>query len=336
VTRSKWRSLLGKGLLGVSLLCAASALVEHVLEVQETARLTANDTFYPVDGKQVRYHLTGAGAPGPTIVLICGMMASFEQWDDVQTQLGTFAPVIAYDRGGMGFSDGSSEAHDAKAQADELDALLHAPGLAPPFVLVSFSSGSVVARIFAAEHPDLVKGLVFVDPMVPEASEAIPASRRVSYLRKFIRLVVRGSVESLFGVLRLQRLIARRHEPPPSPLAERTDAVLWSYHHWRATTRDVLDLQRSADEAIAAPWFGNSVPVGVLSATNPDESELTRLTVVQQHELAAKSAHGIFKAAGHLDHGKILNNPAVSRFIVDLTRTIVTEARDIPGAAPPP
>lgn len=140
------------------------------------------------------------------------------------------APVVSYDRGGMGFSDDSSESHDARAQASELDALLHVPNLSPPFVIVSFSSGSLVARIFAAEHRDVVKGLVFVDPMVPEASEAMPTNRRVTYMRKFIRLVVTGFVGSLFGFSRVRRLIARRSETI-SPLVERTDAVLWSFHH---------------------------------------------------------------------------------------------------------
>jgi pimeloyl-ACP methyl ester carboxylesterase len=315
-------------------LCVVTALLEHVLEVRDATRLTAGDTFYPVQRKKVRYRLTGADKPGPTVVLINGMMASLEQWDDIQTALSTDAPVVTYDRGGMGFSDGS-DAHDARAQADELAGLLHAPNLSPPFVVVSFSSGSLVARVFAAEHPDLTAGLVFLDPMVPEAVESMPADRRVTYMRKYVRLVLRGVVESFFGYLRLQRLVGRRHDAAPSLLSERTDAVLWSFHHWLATTGDILDLQRSSEEAMATPWFG-ATPLGVLSATDPAENELSRRVFAGQEELATKSTHGVFRAGGHFDHGKILNDPTLSRAIVDLIRAIVAETHATKGAAASP
>lgn len=47
VTQSKWRSLWRRGLIGVFALSLASAGLEHMLEIRETARLTASDTFYP-------------------------------------------------------------------------------------------------------------------------------------------------------------------------------------------------------------------------------------------------------------------------------------------------
>lgn len=65
----------------------------------------------------------------------------------------------------------------------------------------------------------------------------------------------------------------------------------------------------------------------MLSATNPDENALAGLVFAHQRALATQSAQGIFRSAGHLDHGKVLNDPTVSRLIVDLTRTIVIEAR---------
>lgn len=48
--------------------------------------------------------------------------------------------------------------------ADELFAVLQAAKIAPPYVLAGHSIGCQVARIFASKHPNLVKGILFIDP----------------------------------------------------------------------------------------------------------------------------------------------------------------------------
>src|ERR1700679_305179 len=156
--RTRWRGLAFKSLFLVLGLCAVSALIEHVLERWDMARLTAGDTFYTTQGGRIRYHLTGEHNPGPTLVLLDGTTASLEQWEGVQAALSTESPVISYDRGGTGFSDPANE-HGASADADELDQLLHAPEIRGPFVLVSYSSSSMMAAVFAARHHDVVKGI---------------------------------------------------------------------------------------------------------------------------------------------------------------------------------
>ena len=46
---------------------------------------------------------------------------------------------------------------------DDLVALLKAADIPGPYVLVAHSFGGTIARVFAGEHPDEVKGIVFVD-----------------------------------------------------------------------------------------------------------------------------------------------------------------------------
>ena len=51
--------------------------------------------------------------------------------------------------------------------ADDLQAILDALDMPGPYVLAAHSFAGNIARVFAAEHPDDVKGIVFVDVLSP-------------------------------------------------------------------------------------------------------------------------------------------------------------------------
>jgi pimeloyl-ACP methyl ester carboxylesterase len=320
--RTRWPGLVRKGLLPVLGLCAISALIEHVLELRDAARLTASDSFYEAGGRRIRYHRTGPSAPGPTVVLLNGLMASLEQWNAVQTALSTVTPVVSYDRSGTGFSD-AADAHDANADADELDQLLHSPEIAGPFVLVSYSSSSMTAIVFAARHFDVVKGIVFVDPTLRS-----PAPGTKTYRRIYWRPAVMNPLEAFFGYTRLKLAIADRNAPPSSPASERWNAVVESTHHWLASSHQAMSLDESADEADAAMSTHSfaDLPLGVISTLDPTESEYLRDLFDRQKKLAASSQSGIMRAARG-DHSQLLNDPVAVGSIVDLIRTIVDEVR---------
>ncbi|HEY5146711.1 MAG TPA: alpha/beta hydrolase, partial [Polyangiaceae bacterium] len=111
--------------LTVLVLVLSTSLIEHYLEGRAFRRLTASETFVPVRGSQIRYRTLGTTQTGSTVVFINGLVGSLEQWDLVQRDVADFAPTVTYDRGGFGFSQGSS-AHSARDQADELSAVLTA------------------------------------------------------------------------------------------------------------------------------------------------------------------------------------------------------------------
>jgi pimeloyl-ACP methyl ester carboxylesterase len=83
--------------------------------------------------------------------------------------------VCAYDRPGVPHLDQTLSRSDpvpqptsAKSGANDLVALLKAANVPGPYVLVAHSFGGTIARVFAGEHPDEVKGIVFVDVLTPE------------------------------------------------------------------------------------------------------------------------------------------------------------------------
>lgn len=319
--RTHWRLPARKGLLLVLGLCAVSALIEHVLELRDAARLTASDAFYAVRGRRIRYHLTGTSAPGPTLVLLNGNSASLEQWSMVQAALSTVAPVVSYDRGGAGFSD-PADTYGANAEADELDQLLHCPEIAGPFALVSFSSSAPIATVFAAKHLDVVKGIVFVDPIL-----ASPPGMK-TWRRILWRPTVANPLKAFFGYTRLKSAIVGRHAAPSTAESERSNAVLVSTHHWLASAHELMSFDESTDEANAAmttrPF--TDLPLGVLTTAGPAESEYLREILDRQKKLVASSTRGIMPVL-HGDHSQLLNDPVAVRHIVDLIRTITDEVR---------
>ena len=81
------------------------------------------------------------------------------------------APVVAYDRAGLGRSEWDDTSPTPRHVADRLRRVLRQIGADPPYVLVGFSWGGMLARYFAGYYPSDVVGLVFVDPspMVTES-----------------------------------------------------------------------------------------------------------------------------------------------------------------------
>ena len=55
---------------------------------------------------------------------------------------------------------------DTRAQVDDLEALLSAAEVKPPYILVGHSMGGYNMRVFASRHGSDVAGILLVDPSV--------------------------------------------------------------------------------------------------------------------------------------------------------------------------
>jgi pimeloyl-ACP methyl ester carboxylesterase len=103
---------------------------------------------------------------GPTVVLEAGGAGegTTETFSGtVEERLAEFATVVTYDRVGSGRTGGAPRERVAE-MADDLDALLSSIGCAMPAVIVGWSSGGMVAEMFAVRHPEKLAGLVLLDP----------------------------------------------------------------------------------------------------------------------------------------------------------------------------
>jgi pimeloyl-ACP methyl ester carboxylesterase len=133
-----------------------------LLSVHALAADAPGEQFARVGANQLAWECRGEG--NKTVVLIAGMGL-----DAHATYKNTFRhfavpgyQVCLYDRAGVGRSTPQSAARPLRALADELDGLIRERGWRD-VVLVSHSFGGMIARAYAQAHPEVVKGIVFVD-----------------------------------------------------------------------------------------------------------------------------------------------------------------------------
>jgi pimeloyl-ACP methyl ester carboxylesterase len=107
---------------------------------------------------------------GPTILLESGGGMDSSEWIGLMPKLAeaTNATIVAYDRPGFGKSDLPETKYDLREETDWLWQALGQLGLDKNLILVGHSYGGFLIRFEASEHPDDVKGLVFVDPFTAE------------------------------------------------------------------------------------------------------------------------------------------------------------------------
>lgn len=120
-----------------------------------------------VDGRDVRVMTAGfehLERGRPVVVFESGGGTTLNNWGTVFTDVAAFAPVVAYDRAGIGGSVWDGEPPTPERRVAQLRALLAELDAPPPYVLVGHSWGGPLIRVFAGHHPDEVAGLVYVDP----------------------------------------------------------------------------------------------------------------------------------------------------------------------------
>jgi len=192
-----------------------------------------------LDGRAVRVQAIGLQdrSPGaPVIVFEAGASNSLEIWGGLLPRVASMAPVVAYDRAGLGRSEWDGTSPTPRHVADRLRRVLQQIGAGPPFVLVGFSWGGMLAHYFAGYYPADVVGLVLIDPspMVTESLadnlspfEKIGAGRAgfEAYWSSFSALLaqappaVRAENQVLRGLLEMD-LVARDLRPVPAvPMA---------------------------------------------------------------------------------------------------------------------
>jgi pimeloyl-ACP methyl ester carboxylesterase len=128
---------------------------------------SASTRMVTVDRHVMRVHVSGLEnrKPGsPVVVFEAGATNSLEVWRTVVPKVAALAPVVAYDRAGLGRSEWDSVTPSPQHVSNRLRRLLQAIGAEPPYVLVGYSWGGSLARYFAGYHPRDVVGLVYVDP----------------------------------------------------------------------------------------------------------------------------------------------------------------------------
>ncbi len=109
----------------------------------------------------------------PPVIFENGLGEIYTTWRDIQPIIAEVTLACAYDRFGVGNSDGlpSGDTRTAFEQAETLHLLLEELDIEPPFIYVGHSIAGLPMLAYPHLYPDEIAGLVFVDASHPEQQE---------------------------------------------------------------------------------------------------------------------------------------------------------------------
>jgi pimeloyl-ACP methyl ester carboxylesterase len=114
-----------------------------------------------------------AGAGEPAVVLEAGAGDGAAAWQRVIPLLAPHVRVAAYDRAGLGGTGPAPGLATIDRMVDDLASVITGLG-ARPCVLAGHSLGGILVQLLAFRQPDLVAGLVLVDPGHEEMERLLP------------------------------------------------------------------------------------------------------------------------------------------------------------------
>ena len=126
-----------------------------------------------VGGRRVRIVDAGSG-DGPSVFFDAALGTPLEEWALVAPAVARRRPVTLWDRPGIGGSDDGATVTGAALVVLVAEVLRRRPS---PSVLVGHSLGALHMLCVALEHPELVCGLVLVEPSHPDQTKRLGASQ---------------------------------------------------------------------------------------------------------------------------------------------------------------
>ncbi|SFC34116.1 alpha/beta fold hydrolase [Clostridium uliginosum] len=139
-------------------------LTQVISNFMSSEKIKANLKYVRIEGKKLEYKIRGTGAY--TIVFDGSIGTNIYQWDEICKSLEGNADVktFVYNRKGYGFSD-DGEQRSPSEQAEDLRALLRKAGASEPYIFVGEEYGSLIATNFEMKYPELVAGMVLINPL---------------------------------------------------------------------------------------------------------------------------------------------------------------------------
>jgi pimeloyl-ACP methyl ester carboxylesterase len=155
-----------------------SAILLFVLSVgTATASTQPQPLGDLIDLGGYRVHLYCTGQGGPTVVVASGGF-SFD-WGLVQPKVAQFARICTYDPSGTAWSDRvkAGDRVTCSDRVNELHSLLRRAQINGPYIIVGFSTGGLVARLYASQYASEVAGMVLVDHAFIETTDNASTAR---------------------------------------------------------------------------------------------------------------------------------------------------------------
>jgi pimeloyl-ACP methyl ester carboxylesterase len=247
----------------------------------------SDEKRFPIEGRLVALgpdfpnvslaiNCTGQGSP--TVILDSGLgVPGIAGWAQSQPDIAKFTRVCSYDRAGYGWSTPGPFPRTSEQIVKELHALLVAAGEKPPYVLIAHSFGGFNVRLYTADYPDEVAGLVFVDTSHPDQLKRMADPLRKSITAQYSEVAKQAK---LIPYLRFFGIARYSNKPDTTskvsiPLQEEVRYLQLQQKFVDASTSEIMNFEPSGDDVRAKSTTLGSRPLVVLTAgKNPEQKDL--------------------------------------------------------------
>jgi pimeloyl-ACP methyl ester carboxylesterase len=320
----------------VSLAILALALVgviyEQTGEHRDRRRYPQIGRSVDIGGRTLNIYCSGEGKP---IVIFegAGHTAGYS-WSGIQAEVAKFTRACWYDRAGYGWSDPGPSPRTFKAIASDLHVLVHAAGLAPPYVLVGATAGAFHVRVYTGLYPHDVAAAVLIHADDPDVFAHEPQFMKGSLanLPPFLQQVGCKVLQPAMLRLGLLRLMGNPGAGRPFGLANMAQAqreeLIFLSNKPGITEGEGCVLDESMAEVTNAGDFGNR-PLFVLTGSAPfrapDPQYAQAIDALNEywfHELQPRLA--ALSTRGHLVIEEHAEGPDA---VLEAVRNVVTEVR---------
>lgn len=279
--------------------------------------------LYTVNGHQM--HLVCAGEGIPTVILLAGGGADSLWWHRIQRQLAAHTRECAYDRPGHGWSEPTSEPRDALTIVSELRALLQTAGVQAPYVMAGHSFGALWARIYAAQYPDEVVGVVLVDSTFLIPSEYDNQSEFDAWKRANDALKVLEWIAYRTGLVRLTAPGDFQKSGYPQEIVGDLTALRSPNRVFDADYAEQIATRKEFTQASAAAENLGDLPLAVLWAS--ESATAQDFFRAQRDQIATFSTNSSTRVIEGADHGAILGNERYAQQVSNAILAVMKAAQ---------
>ena len=236
----------------------------------------------------------GGRDDGPAVVLVHGLGGSHGNWDLLAPLLTPSARVWALDLPGFGRSEPGQRRTTVQANAAVLQDFLREV-VGEPAVLVGNSMGGMISLFTAAATPDLVAGLVLLDPALPGGRRRLDrvvaltfALYAVPGLGERVLLLRRSRQTPLTRVREMLRLVGVDPDELPAPVVDRAVTLLEQREDTAGMDRAFLSAARSLLGILLDPRRYRSAMARITSPVLLVHGDRDRLVPVDAAREAAR------------------------------------------------
>jgi pimeloyl-ACP methyl ester carboxylesterase len=180
--------------------------------------------------------------------------------------------VVIFDRPGYGWSPSSRQPRTSQQINNELQALLQAANIQPPYILIGDSFGSYNMRLFAHSYPEQVVGLIMTDGLHEEQMLSLPF--RLQLLKLFFAIsflfVGMGAILGLvriLGMLGVFEIIKPELKRCSIDGLKKVKRSFYRSNHWFTMAREMIGLDTSSRQLQVANDLGSLPIVNIKAAT---------------------------------------------------------------------